>query len=49
MELKKINNCFDVLKIVGVPNLSRLVIRSEGTKESRSASRIPSGSNWATW
>lgn len=35
--------------VAHIPNLSRLVIRSEGTKESRSASKIPSGSNWATW
>lgn len=31
------------------PNLSILVIKSEGTNESRSASRIPRGSSWATW
>ena len=31
------------------PNLSMVVIKSEGTKESRSASRMPRGSSWATW
>lgn len=31
------------------PSLSIVVIRSDGIKESKSASRIPRGSSWATW